>query len=1048
MKLPRTLLATAFLAALPLCAAEIRLGILGAEADPDLAAVLIAELGAIEGVSLLERDDLRRIESEGELGKLLAGENYEKAGALLKADGLLILGRKTVDGRPVDSARLVAVSPGVVISEILIPDKSAPITERANAVKNRLQPLLPKLAVKAGEAIALSLLNFRAVMGTPELLPLEGAFTTLMSDCLLREPRIFLLERSRMEALEEEARIGGPANAYWTATYLLEGTLESDGRHLRIKSWLKGTGRPPIEWTLDADPKNLAGAVTDLAAKIAGSLQTQATAGPWKSDVEASFYRSEALWCQSAGLISPGLAAANASWALGNRSFDLARARLFFAVKSIDGSASPRNADAMRRRIRQTSAALQAAADLAALNPAPTPAQTAQQITFFKLYDGAKALQAAVAVFRSEASAPPDPTLAEDLRHLRKLYQDLVARLTPLAADAPSSEFEGFRDFKKAVKAGAAYFPASPADIVNQVLATLANPREEFTSFRKRLWKEREKIFAEFGKTDALPTTLWAELRRKMSESPAFTMDGLMLDLHDPASPGRERLAEALVEALQSNFSRIILEKKAGAWLALVTRNLTESERQKNLLPRLSGFIRQYFESAQYLDRTFLDYFLSESDLKKFPRALAEQIHAALATFALRVERPKSSPVYREQMNAYLARIEELYPDLRRFQPENSLAAKAFWSPHLESAIPLGACRIIDFQDDGQSLLLLTDTGYDTPESLRVYQLALPSLKSTFLPVPAKRIDSPQNLAVSKKKIYVGCREFTLAWDIAAQRWDKLDYPVWEALNGDVYRLASDKNDASTLSRTREGEANFELLISTRRNPPLNQFEASSHINFYEIFPGPQGRPCISINVRPWFIQPSSGNWETIWPAVTRGEGFSVQDCGSRAFLYSHFWNIAEAGAGGLRPIMLNPEGRILFGAKNASGCLDAPPDWKKNKLTGPVSTDGQNVAALRYPSLDTGGTYLIRWFSPGAPETAVSIRFTLPPQTIQALRSKWSAKEIHMIAELEKANPEPRHPRLFLRPEGLYVLGPDEGVWFFDKKGISGWKNRSAPPN
>ena len=110
---------------------------------------------------------------------------------------------------------VVAVKPGAVLLDerFLWPMKD--LTGWSPLFVRRLDGFLPKLAVLQQEAIPISVVNLRSAVQSEEAKQTEGQLKLLTIERLSREPRLFVLERQRMELLGEEKALKSDESAFW-----------------------------------------------------------------------------------------------------------------------------------------------------------------------------------------------------------------------------------------------------------------------------------------------------------------------------------------------------------------------------------------------------------------------------------------------------------------------------------------------------------------------------------------------------------------------------------------------------------------------------------------------------------------------------------------------------------------------------------------------------------------------------------------------------------------------------------------------------------------
>ena len=299
--------------------------VLRAEAD-----LLTVELGKLD-VALLERGEINRVLAEQALQ--LGDRTRDKVlrvGRLLGADGLLFL--DDAPGKKEEiQVRLVAVDPGVIVWSDRFEAKAVRGGREAwtGSVGSLLAPLLPKLSVKRTDAVPLSLLRLRASVANAHGRGVERDLNRLLFWRLLREPKVFVLERENLMALEEEKRWGGGTTDFWTGSRLLDGTIDidlADPARLHVGIRLRGENRKDVitvaqDGSAEALPELVAGLVARALANI--GVEQRATA--WDPLQEAREFFRLSGW--AAGHVNRR-AAVDAAWALGYRSPDIARSRL------------------------------------------------------------------------------------------------------------------------------------------------------------------------------------------------------------------------------------------------------------------------------------------------------------------------------------------------------------------------------------------------------------------------------------------------------------------------------------------------------------------------------------------------------------------------------------------------------------------------------------------------------------------------------------------------------------------------------------------------
>ena len=250
-----------------------------------VADVLTAEFTKNGNVHLLERAEIERVYQEQ--GLSAANRDDLKLGRLLGADGLLFLGTSPEGANQFLNVRLVAVKPGVVLVAERFPLPMKDLTGWSPLFARRWDPLLPKLAVLAKDAIPISVVNFHAGVRTATAAELEQQMFLITVERLTQETRLFVLERKSMQALSQEKEMNGTeAEPFWNGKYVLDGAIDRDGFNpevVTINARLIPSDGKPILIDASGSRTNCMGVVNQLAEKILAALKLEASPTAWSA---------------------------------------------------------------------------------------------------------------------------------------------------------------------------------------------------------------------------------------------------------------------------------------------------------------------------------------------------------------------------------------------------------------------------------------------------------------------------------------------------------------------------------------------------------------------------------------------------------------------------------------------------------------------------------------------------------------------------------------------------------------------------------------------
>jgi hypothetical protein len=313
-------------------AAPVRLAILAPDPEISSAAdLLTVGFSQQTNVTLLERAEIERVYREQALEA--SNKGYLKLGQILGADGLCLLETTRGNDRRLLSLRLVAVKPGVVVTEREYPWPVPAPADWGGQVAKQFETLLPKLRVLAPDAIPISVVNLRSSLRTAEAVSREQELTSLLVHRLMREPEVFVLERMRLSDVETENRLKQEEESgFWTGRYLVEGVLDRDGfdpKKITVNARLiPPQGGSPVPIDLSGPAADPAGIVEALVGKVLAVFKRQPSSRDWKPLAEADQYFQEATWALRWGMMREAQQASESAWALGRHTRETSLMRL------------------------------------------------------------------------------------------------------------------------------------------------------------------------------------------------------------------------------------------------------------------------------------------------------------------------------------------------------------------------------------------------------------------------------------------------------------------------------------------------------------------------------------------------------------------------------------------------------------------------------------------------------------------------------------------------------------------------------------------------
>ncbi|MEW6303285.1 MAG: CsgG/HfaB family protein [Verrucomicrobiota bacterium] len=319
---------------LQVSAQDIRIGILASDALAQPGAdLLTAALTSTPGIAILERTELNKILQEQAVNAVGKQADLLQVGKLAGADGLIVMEPVTIETNQVLVVRLVAVGPGVTLRVAQFPLPLRQIDIWADEMSKQFRPHYPKLAVLRREAVPISILNLHSAISSPAGTNAERELTRLLAARLTNEKEVFVLERRQMSALSWEKELKGiDETGFWNGSYVLDGTIDRDGMradtvtvHARLVPPDQGQA---ISLEVAGPRDRMPAVVDELVKKTLARLNRPSQPAPWDAGKEAVQYQDEAAWALRWGMLAEAQQAAEAAWALGQRTVEMSALRI------------------------------------------------------------------------------------------------------------------------------------------------------------------------------------------------------------------------------------------------------------------------------------------------------------------------------------------------------------------------------------------------------------------------------------------------------------------------------------------------------------------------------------------------------------------------------------------------------------------------------------------------------------------------------------------------------------------------------------------------
>jgi hypothetical protein len=872
---------------LPLTAwpAPIRLAIVASERALDSEAdLLTVTLSQEAGLMLVERGQIDRVVGEqqraaGGLGDCL------RLGQLLRADGVVALRRVRAGQQELLVADLVAVRLGFRLDMFADAYPAKDLDGWRDSIRSRFVPLLPKLAVQPEDAVPVSLLNIRAAAGTTEARVLERSLSFLLEARLVREARVFVLERQNLGTLEfDKDYVAGSEPLRWARTrFLVDGELipgGADPKNVRLRLNIEPpNGRPAMALTLTGSQEHLGDLVDKAAAEILSAIGQPVREADWQPNAEARRFYRETLSADRAGLDGEALAAGEASRALGYRSEELTA---LIARQSCRKAFSGRGglSDGYDR-----SQVDESTFDIGLIQRALNLSEREM-----KTDPGAEVRLTAGRAIRYYKESDRYEAQREQLEILRTTLRTMVERLT---VEQKATNDMGFCAF---IGCYAPYLYDDPQEVLGWYRKLLRHRFSGDSNYAIYQWSRLRHYLGEardkprlFGTGDSAQRTPWLvswrgespESLRQMweafleelsrSESANDQMDGLFLRLYSVEDPvARAGIEDQIRNAVWQNREAVVSDTFTYA-IAV------------QLLCALPG-------AGEEFRFKLLDYFFCEAKFYNwqiFEKGLIwvngkggfgftnpEFRSALLKSMDAYGERIKSQGSFQPaEFAKYRKRLANASPTDVTNGSTHALEVKRSWVPSSLIGPWSGygdfSVRKVLYRD---SHLWVIGKGYTLSSKtnaawIRLFQVDPETLVSSALDVPLDFPMKPSgpnkmnyDFEISPQFVFVATEGKLIRYDRAARTWDSVEVPSSEfpslTLVGDALHYAfpghmgkrGSEVPQSGIIRIDPRTLEQEVLASSRRKQPATVLDDVSPYKVPSLFLGPGGRVHAVVN--------------------------------------------------------------------------------------------------------------------------------------------------------------------------------------------------------
>ncbi|MCX6997739.1 MAG: hypothetical protein NTV49_11780 [Kiritimatiellaeota bacterium] len=321
--------------------AGVRLALVGEPACLPLVDLLTAALGKDSGYQLLERAQIERVLEEQRSGGRGSAGQYLALGRLLGAQALLVIGEEALQGRTMVAWRLLATGPGVVVASGWQPRTGLDTDAWLKSMQARLARVKDKVVVPGSNAVPISLSRIRYAAAAKDSDIQERTFNHLLRQRLMAEPRLFVLERWRLDELRWEKELAQDQQTFWTGGYVLEGQLEPDiatPENLTLRLSLTSSQKQlSVSMMLKVAANHWTEAVERIAPWVAEATAAGVPGTAWSAPTEAELFYTEALAAEQAGMFDEARELIEAACGLGRDDVETQKNRIRIYCRLLEG---------------------------------------------------------------------------------------------------------------------------------------------------------------------------------------------------------------------------------------------------------------------------------------------------------------------------------------------------------------------------------------------------------------------------------------------------------------------------------------------------------------------------------------------------------------------------------------------------------------------------------------------------------------------------------------------------------------------------------------
>jgi len=1023
-----------------------RIAVVGAGETADLVGLLTADLSNNPDIALVERTDLAKVGDEAKLQQL-AGHDAVALGKLVGADGLVFIS-KSPDGLQV---RFTAAGLGYALFDERF-ETTADLPHLAEVITQRVTDYAPKLKLRPGEAIPISLLNLRSDVANFDQSDLERKLSLLLESRLASVSKYVILERRHGSALKFERLLTSSSQVPMQGVSVIDGTLTlpAEGKddvtvHLRLRP----SGAGPIPLDIHGSTKDLPALAQAMATAIGSKMNVATDATAWQPQKEAREYLLEGIWGLKHNAETAALEALDAAELLGASLPDVTYARVPVLCGIAVGTASIMTGDHRTPDDPHPEARIEA---ILRVFPEEVRYENENMPANLRDVQPDNSMIGNIPLRQQGIARAADSllTMLDAMKHpraneVRSAFRDYVG-YDPWHGKYSQDLFRSIRyidSLSQTEEEEKAYYRillASPADsLAWQQLGGVLNR----DSYCARFYPEVD------GSTHARYVAYLGFLK-SLSDGPCRLNALLYYAAAIIPNQMQEDACKEYYQALTDQRDNLAATNQLAPYLAEAfhlerTRGLSEAHPQ---VIALLHFLLQHVDHVDgHISQAWVPDLFPPSEApalwKEFQALEAKSVDSIFIT---------------HMRESYLLRFgnDEVVP--------SSLEVKRFWYPPNAPGKPTFARSPVLATPNGiwmAACYVRHDSAREGTATAIFYRITLDISRSDPFSADVFRIPDfgPRAMAITPDALYIigspwneWKKTLLQRFDLSAQRFEAHEVPqskdIFEA-GGKIYLAlcgfgVSEIESGIALFNDKTSETT--ILASSRRRPAQNQFDDRSYYSINTIFTGSGNRPCASIGFGEIYAMAEKpGAWTRVMPS---GELTSSQTIGSRTLLSGGQLVKGNASRSGIVFMVdsTKPNPELWLGAPGPlmgtemvgkPEPLPPQPDWSQHPLWQQPQEDGPYLAEYGFRGDDLFNFGLhnktqekeLLWYRHGqATPIRIPLSFKMNDEATNALKAMEEADD----DPIKMQRPPNNTPMsMFCTPQGLCFLALNKGFWF-----------------